>query len=72
MSQPRKSQLGTPVDDPELDALVASKVSGNTLSDDEFRRQKVSFVYGNSAHDSNTTRESAARAVESPLLFSLR
>lgn len=68
MSKPRKSQLGEPVNDPELEALISAKVTGKTISEEQVRRQKVSFVYGNAPSTSKTTRESAQRAVDNVLL----
>lgn len=68
MSQPRKSNLGEPIQDLELDALIESRVRGYSMSEEEVREQMVSFIYGNAPKGSTSTRESARQAADSVLI----
>lgn len=49
---------------PELKALL-EKAKGATLTDEQLREQRASFVYGNAPKGSRITKESARKAVNS-------
>jgi hypothetical protein len=57
----RKSALKRAPDRPELDAKLA-KARTVTLTEEQLRQQRASFVYGNAPKGSRITRESAQRA----------
>jgi len=67
MSIPRKSSLGEPVNDPELQDMLNS-LPDRDLSEKELERQRASFVFGNSPEDSTVTKESARHAAEHILI----
>ena len=67
MSIPRKSHLGTPVVDKELEALLKD-FEGYVVSEDELAEQRASFVFGNAPEKSGVTRDSARHAAESVLI----
>ena len=50
-------------DRPELRALL-ERAGSVTLTEEELREQKVSFVYGNAPKGSGITREAAREAVD--------
>lgn len=60
----RKSALKRAPARPELDQLL-ERARHYTISDDELKVQRASFVYGNAPEGSRITRESAAASVES-------
>ena len=67
MSIPRKSVLGEPVDDPELEQML-DQLPVRDLSEEELTRQRESFVYGNSRESSEVTKDSARHAANSVLI----
>jgi hypothetical protein len=58
----RKSALKRAPKRPELQALL-ERAKTVTLTDDELREQRASFVYGNAPKGSRITRESAKQSV---------
>jgi hypothetical protein len=60
----RKSALKRAPERPELNALL-EKAKGVTLTDEQLREQRASFVYGNAPKGSRITKESAHKAVNS-------
>jgi|GEM_PF-4242456 len=67
MSIPRKSILGEPVVDAELEELL-NLLGPDPLTELEISEQKASFVFGNAPRNSETTRESAQRSVAHTLM----
>ena len=59
----RKAALRRAPDRPELRALLA-RARSVTLTEEELREQRVSFVYGNAPKDSGITKESAEEALD--------
>ncbi|WP_299441830.1 hypothetical protein [uncultured Rhodospira sp.] len=57
----RKSALTRAPKRPRLEALLA-EARNITVTDDELREQRASFVFGNAPRDSDITKESAAKA----------
>jgi hypothetical protein len=68
MSLPRKSNLGEPIKDAELDKLIETRVRGYSMSEADARKQMASFIYGNAPRDSRSTKESARKAADSVLM----
>ena len=67
MSIPRKSLLGEPVNDSELERMLQELPEGD-LSEEQLARQRESYVFGNSSEDANVTKESARHAATSILI----
>lgn len=67
MSIARKSHLGTPVNDAELNELL-EMLADHQITEDELMKQKASFVFGNAPEKSDVTRDSARHAAESVLI----
>lgn len=59
----RKVAIRRAPDRPELRALL-ERARSVTLTEEDLREQKVSFVYGNAPKGSGITRESAREAVD--------
>ena len=59
----RKAALGRAPERPQLRSLLDS-AKEITLSDEELRAQRASFVYGNAPKGSRITKESAAKSVD--------
>ena len=59
----RKAALGQVPERPRLRSLLNSAKSV-TVTDDDLRKQRASFVYGNAPKGSRITKESAARSVD--------
>ena len=59
----RKAALRRAPDRPELRALL-DRARSVTLTEEELREQKASFVYGNAPKGSQITRESAKESVD--------
>lgn len=57
----RKSAITRAPARPKLDALLDS-ARRTTLTDEQLREQRASFVYGNAPHGSRITRDSALRS----------
>jgi len=60
----RKSALRRAPARPELDRLI-EKAKVHTMTDEELRAQRASFVYGNAPEGSRITKESAMASVNS-------
>ncbi len=58
----RKSALKRAPERPQLEALL-ERAKTVTLTDDQLREQRASFVYGNAPKGSRITKESAKKAV---------
>lgn len=58
----RKAAIARAPDRPELRSLL-DWARSVTLTDEELRQQRASFVYGNAPKDSQITRESAEESV---------
>ncbi len=58
----RKSALKRAPDRPQLQALL-ERAKTVSLTDDELREQRASFVYGNAPKGSRITKESARKSV---------
>ncbi len=67
MSIPRKSLLGEPVSDTELDELLRN-LPDEELSEEQLGKQRASFILGNSPENATVTRESAQHAAEHILI----
>lgn len=67
MSALRKSVMGKPVDDPELQALLDNLPKAE-LTEDQLTKQRASFIFGNSPENSTVTKESASHAADSVLI----
>lgn len=63
----RKSVLKSAPSRPELDRLLA-QAKHRTITDEQLREQRVSFVYGNAPENSGITKESARRAASGVLM----
>ena len=59
----RKAALRRAPDRPELRALL-DRARTVTLTEEQLRQQKASFVYGNAPKGSQITRESAEESVD--------
>jgi hypothetical protein len=58
----RKAALKRAPERPSLQLLL-ERAKGRTLSEDELREQRASFVYGNAPKGSRITKESARNSV---------
>jgi len=58
----RKAALKRAPERPSLQSLL-ERAKGRTLSEDELREQRASFVYGNAPKGSRITKESARNSV---------
>lgn len=59
----RKAALRRAPDRPELRALL-ERARSTTLTEEQLREQKASFVYGNAPKGSQITKESALESVD--------
>jgi hypothetical protein len=59
----RKAALGPAPERPQLRTLL-NRAKTVTVTDEELREQRASFVYGNAPKGSRITKESAARSVD--------
>ena len=61
----RRQPIRTPSPSrPELEKLVAEALERD-ITAEEYRQQKISWVYGNMPHDSDITRAEAETVVDS-------
>jgi hypothetical protein len=67
MSIPRKSVLGEPVHDAELEGLLEA-LPDRELTEAELATQRANFVFGNAPEKSGVTKESARHAASSVLI----
>ncbi len=59
----RKAALGQVPERPRLRSLL-DRAKSVTVTDDDLRKQRASFVYGNAPKGSRITKESAAKSVD--------
>ena len=59
----RNAALRRAPDRPELRALLA-RAGSATLTEEQLRRQKAKFVYGNTSKGAQITKESAGRSID--------
>ncbi len=59
----RKAALGQVPERPRLRSLL-DRAKSVTVTDDDLRKQRASFVYGNAPKGSRITKESAAKSID--------
>lgn len=59
----RKAALGQVPERPRLRSRL-DRAKSVTVTDDDLRKQRASFVYGNAPKGSRITKESAAKSVD--------